>query len=94
MKQPIHDDELNRILLKPRFKFRFKESELDIFQQFKEKLSEDECVYTSIIVDHHIIIDVPKEQEHFWSPQLHVEIEKEEDLTIVKGILGPKPKIV
>lgn len=93
MNQPIHDDELNRILLKPRFKFKFKESEQHILDSFKEKLSEDTCIYTGKVVDHHVIIDVPAEQEHFWSPQLHVEIEKEGDFTIVKGILGPKPKI-
>jgi hypothetical protein len=93
MNQPIHDDELNRILLKPRFKLKFKESEQEILQQFKEELAKEDCIYTSNIVDHHIIIDVPEKDEHFWSPQLHVEIEKEGDLTLVKGILGPKPKI-
>ncbi len=93
MNQPIHDDELNRILLKPRFKWKFKESEQDILQQFKEELAKEDCIYTSRIVDHHIVIDVPEKDEHFWSPQLHVEIEKEGDLTLVKGILGPKPKI-
>ncbi len=36
---------------------------------------------------------MPQKDEHFWSPQLHVEIEKEDDVTVVKGILGPKPKI-
>lgn len=93
MNQPIHDNELNRILLKPRFRLRYKESQQDILQQFREELAKEDCVYTSKIVDHHVVIDVPKEEEHFWSPQLHIEVEKEGDLTVVKGILGPKPKI-
>lgn len=93
MNHPIHDDELNRILLKPRFKLKYKESDQDIIHQFKEELSKDDCIYTSKIIGHHIIIDVPKKDEHFWSPQLHVEIEQEDSLTIVKGILGPRPKI-
>ena len=56
-------------------------------------LSEKSCPYPSKIIDHHIVIDVPLEQENFWSPQLHVEIEKESNATVVKGLLGPKPKI-
>ncbi len=93
MNDPIHDDELNRILLKPRFKFMFEASENEILQQFKESLEAKNCNYSSQIVGHHIVIDVPELEEHFWSPQLHVEIEKEANNTVVKGILGPKPKI-
>jgi len=93
MNQPIHDDEFNRILLKPRFRLKFKESEQEILEQFSRELAKDSCIYSGKVVDHHVVIDVPQEDEHFWSPQLHVEVEKEEGFTIVKGILGPKPKI-
>lgn len=93
MNHPINDDELNRILLKPRFKYRFNESETEIMDQFRNNLQRADCVFLSRFVDHHIVIDVPENEEHFWSPQLHVEIEKEGDLTVVKGILGPRPKI-
>lgn len=61
--------------------------------QFKHNLGENKNDFTSKIIDHHIVIDVPQEKEHFWSPQLHVEVENEEGFTIVKGIMGPKPKI-
>ncbi|MDN3641757.1 GTP-binding protein [Lutimonas halocynthiae] len=93
MNDPIHDDELNRILLKPRFKLKFEASKEEILQQFKESLERKDCIYNSQIIDHHIVIDVPELEEHFWSPQLHVEIEKEDGITVVKGILGPRPKI-
>ncbi len=93
MNDPIHDDELNRILLKPRFNLKIDASMDEILQQFKDSLELKDCKYLSQIVGHHIVVDVPISEEHFWSPQLHVEIEKENDITIVKGILGPKPKI-
>ena len=41
----------------------------------------------------HVIIDVPELDEHYWSPQLTVELVKEDDKTIVKGLLSPKPKV-
>lgn len=93
MNDPIHDNELNRILLKPRFKLKFEAPKDEILQQFKESLEDEACVYKSQIVDHHIVIDVPEKEAHFWSPQLHVEIEEEDGKTVVKGILGPRPKI-
>jgi Na+/melibiose symporter-like transporter len=93
MNQPIHDDKLNRILLKPRFKLRYKESKDEIMSKFKRRLKDPDCNYLSKVIDHHVVIDVREEEEHFWSPQLHVEIEEEDGLTVVKGILGPKPKI-
>ena len=93
MKDPIHQDELNRILLKPRFKLRYTDKKEDIIAQFRKDLADEKCRFPGKVVDHHIVIDVPVEEESFWSPQLHVEVEEEGGMTIVKGILGPKPKI-
>lgn len=93
MNQPIHDNNVNRVLLKPRFNIEIDENEKVILNKFKENLKDKDCKYCSKIVDHHVIIDVPKEEDHFWSPQMHVEIEKEESKTVVKGVLGPKPKV-
>ncbi|MGI9530810.1 GTP-binding protein [Lutimonas sp.] len=93
MNDPIHNDELNRILLKPRFKLKYSASVEEILDEFRGNLAIEDCKYKSKIVNHHIVIDVPLDEEHFWSPQLHVEVEKEDEVTVVKGILGPKPKI-
>jgi len=93
MKRPIHDDQINKVLLKPRFKMEFDKNKKEILNIFKDNLNDQNCKYCSKIIDHHIIIDVPVEEDHFWSPQMHVEIEKEENKTVVKGVLGPKPKV-
>jgi Na+/melibiose symporter-like transporter len=94
MMQPIHDNQLNRVLLKPRFRLEFEESEAVILQKFITGLEQSNFKYPNKIVDQHIMIDVQPEEEHFWSPQLQIEIEKgENEKTIVKGILGPKPKV-
>jgi len=82
------------IHLRPRFKMDFNESQQEIISKFKDNLKDGECKYCSKIVDGHIIIDVPVEENHFWSPQLNIEVEKDEnDETIVKGLFGPKPQV-
>jgi len=94
MNKPIHDNQINKVLLKPRFKLKFEENEEEILNKFKDNLKDKNCKYCSKIVNQHIIIDVPINEDHFWSPQLNVAIEKNEDeKTIVRGILGPKPQV-
>jgi Na+/melibiose symporter-like transporter len=94
MNKPIHDNKINRVLLKPRFKMERQESPDVIIDKFKDEFATGTCAYCSKIIDHHIVIDVPKEEDHFWSPQLHIEVEKnEENKTIVKGLFGPKPQV-
>ena len=84
----------NAIFLRPRFKMDFNESQQELLEKFRKNLEDDNCKYCSKIVDGHIVIDVPIEENHFWSPQLNIEIEKgEEDKTIVKGLFGPKPQV-
>ncbi len=93
MNKPIHDNSANRVLLKPRFKIELQEEKEGVINRFRDNLKDTNCKYRSKIVGNHIVIDVPKEEEHFWSPQLHVEVENEKEQIIVKGVLGPQPKI-
>ena len=94
MNKPIHGNEINKILLKPRFKMEFDQSQTEILNKFKENLAEKDCKYCAKLSGNHVFLDVPKEDEHFWSPQLQLEVIKgENDKTIVKGILGPKPQV-
>ena len=66
----------------------------NLISKFKENLNKGDCKYCSKIVDGHIIIDVPKDENHFWSPQLNIEIEQNENnKSIVKGLFGPKPTV-
>ena len=93
MKEPINKDDLNRILLKPRIYLRLEASKEEVLELFHRRLKKESCRFPSRIVDHHVVIDVPKGEEHFWSPQLHVEVEQDGEAAVVRGVLGPKPKI-
>ena len=94
MNQPIHDSQLNKVLLKPRFRMEVLEDQVNILNKFKNQFINADCKYCGKVVNHHVVIDVPKENNHFWSPQLHIEIEKnEENITFVKGLFGPKPTV-
>ena len=90
----MSEEKNSEVFLRPRFKIDFEESEVELMQKFKRNLSSGDCKYCSKIVDQHIIIDVPLEEDHFWSPQLNVEITPgETSESIVKGLFGPKPQV-
>jgi len=93
MNKAIHGEEINKILLKPRFKIEVHETKEQLINTFEECISSKKCKFISKQSGGHFFLDVPKDEEHFWSPQLQVEIIEDNDKTIVKGILGPKPQV-
>ncbi|WP_299160241.1 GTP-binding protein [uncultured Tenacibaculum sp.] len=88
------DDQLyNKVFLKPRFQIDFEMDSKSLLDEMKKHLS-DVSDYRMKLVDNHLVIDVPDKETHFWSPQLHIEIEDVTDLTSkVKGLFGPKPQV-
>ncbi|MAP79913.1 MAG: GTP-binding protein [Aequorivita sp.] len=83
----------NDIVLRPRFKLETKDTPQQLLEKFKAaKLDESE--YTISCVDDHVFIKLPNRKEHFWSPQLHLEIFKTEDNTArIHGFFGPNPTV-
>ena len=82
------------IHLRPRFKMEFGESQQKLLTKFQNNVKNTTCKYCVKVIAEHIVIDIPAEENHFWSPQLNIEIEHiEENKSIVKGLFGPKPQV-
>ena len=83
----------NDIALRPRFKMeipRYNEAILSDFEN--EKTTQSEFIITR--VDDHVFIKFPKDKQHFWSPQLHLEINKVDDnSSTLHGLFGPNPTV-
>ncbi len=94
MNKLIHHNQVNRILLKPRFKMQVSQSQNKVLRHLEAKLSLKNNEFDYKIVTHHIVLDIKKEANHFWSPQLHLEIERQTDSSsVIKGLFGPKPQV-
>lgn len=83
----------NEIVLRPRFKMDLKQSNSSALNAFEEtKNSQSNYIITR--VDDHVYIKIPKDKQHFWSPQLHLEImEVDENNCTVFGLFGPNPTV-
>ena len=90
----METQQLNKIVLKPRFTLKRKEDKTTIIDKFKDEFTHGGRNFLGRVVDHHIVIDVPTAEAHFWSPQLHFEVEESpSNGSILKGIFGPKPSV-
>ncbi|MFT7899392.1 GTP-binding protein [Tenacibaculum ascidiaceicola] len=88
------DDKLyNQIFLKPRFQLEYEINSQVLLEEIKKHLN-DVSKYKMKVVDNHVVIDVPENESHLWSPQLHIEIEEvSETSSNIKGLFGPKPQV-
>ena len=81
----------NEIVLRPRFKLEQetnKEQLLNTFEQTKHP------PFLIKRLDDHVFIKFNKQEAHFWSPQLQLEIiEKEEGGSRLYGLFGPNPTL-
>ena len=93
MPTPIQNRPLNKVLLKPRFSISWPEKKEQIIARFQKEAAIKPKPYHLKIIDHHIIIDISDKEQHFWSPQLHLEIEEQDNKSQIKGLFGPKPNV-
>lgn len=89
----ISIEELNEQLqLKPSFKVEV--SELNIENQISDFQNTDSLQAVKIKqLDEHIWLSIPKINKKYYSPRLHIEIEKKEENHILHCTFGPDPDL-
>ena len=81
------------IVLRPRFSMDLKTDAEHALQAFEAVKHNSEGVVVTR-VEHHVFLKIPKHLQHFWSPQLDLEITSfEAGKTTLRGLFGPKPAV-
>lgn len=81
----------NNIVLRPRFQLELSEDKEILLQSFEKSQVEPFLVKR---LDEHVFIKFNKENIHFWSPQLHLEIEEiDPENSKLYGVFGPNPAL-
>ncbi|MBV1888594.1 MAG: GTP-binding protein [Urechidicola sp.] len=83
----------NEVVLRPRFQIELPQNNEEVLKTFEDaKTSQKEFIVSR--VDDHVFIKIPKDRQHFWSPQLHLEImEIDENHSRLFGLFGPNPTV-
>lgn len=81
----------NDIVLRPRFQLDIPEPKETTLKAFE---THQKNPFTVKRMDDHVFIKFKAEQLHFWSPQLHLEInETDEKNSKLYGLFGPNPTL-
>jgi hypothetical protein len=79
----------NDIVLRPRFQLELSNTKEELLYAFEKSQKEP---FTVKRLDEHIFIKFNKKKNHFWSPQLHLEIDDlDENKGKIYGVFGPNP---
>ncbi|UXP33730.1 hypothetical protein N6H18_07160 [Reichenbachiella agarivorans] len=84
---------MTSIRVRPRFKIDSAYSVEEIKTLFKTEKESAECPCQIVFAHHTLVIRIPAAEQHFWSPQLNLNLDEELDKTVVRGYYGPSPSI-
>lgn len=83
---------MTSLRVRPRFKQLTQQNIKEIGHALKEGLeNEKSCV--GQIMEQTIILKIAPKNQHFWSPQLALNLEETNKGTIIRGLYGPNPTI-
>jgi len=78
--------------IRPRFKHLINERQHDLEQRICLALQEEkQFIYSHL--PGHLYIKIHPAHQHFWSPQLHLTLEEQEEQVLVRGLYGPNPTV-
>lgn len=83
----------NKLRIRPRFRLESDKTPDELKSLLEEALRQRDDICKGSIVDYHVMLRIPKAQQHYWSPQLHLELEAREKGTLIRGLYGPKPGV-
>jgi len=84
---------VSSLQIRPRFKIESGYKKEHILQLLDSAVSGESSPVVGKVVTHHVVLNIPPEQQHYWSPQLHLEVEDYRDGSLIRGLFGPKPTV-
>lgn len=89
----LSQDEITLYKVRPRFRVETEWKEEDLADKIKSCLNDSGTSLIGQIKHGHAIISLPKEEQHYWSPQLTLSLEKTDEGCTLRGLFGPRPTV-
>lgn len=85
-----HEDHVPSYGIRPRFHIELDVSPNEIASKIMQSLKKEESDFIGWSNESYAVIGIKKEDQHFWSPQLSLRIERLEERTLLYGRYEPK----
>ncbi|WP_420316122.1 hypothetical protein [Ekhidna sp.] len=79
--------------IRPRFRHIVQGKKEELEKRLLRGIEEKTDTFISNYLPGHLYIKIHPNEQHFWSPQLHLTFEQEEDHVIIRGLYGPNPTV-
>ncbi|MDR9418406.1 hypothetical protein [Gracilimonas sp.] len=87
------DDHIHFKRIRPRIYVETELSKKEINERIKKHLKEAECSCSGKSTEGYATFCPPENEQHFWSPQLTITLDTEDEKTYIRGLYGPKPSV-
>jgi hypothetical protein len=87
---------MTSIRIRPRFKAKYKMKPEEVGELFRKHLEKMDCGCSAEILPNFIVMNIRLQERHFWSPQLSLSFEADEEdnsFTVIRGLYGPNPTV-
>jgi hypothetical protein len=88
--------QLDNLHIRPRFSFTVSIPKEELLEKFRKRLKGEECKCEGYVALHHVVLRVPYDDQHYWSPQLQFSVDEMEDdqsKSEIRGLVGPQPAV-
>ena len=83
----------NKLRVRPRFRKNVTDTPEMVSAKIKSALEYEDETCSGTIVKNYVVLKIPTSQQHYWSPQLTLELESIKNGTLIRGLYGPKPGV-
>ena len=86
---------MTAIEIRPRFQQEVTLSAEETLARLRAALKQPGSPIIGYVADHHVTLKIPYDKQHFWSPQLALEVEAHESGkgALIRGLFGPRPSV-
>ncbi len=87
------EDHLPPYRIRPRFQVTSPDTTDDIEERISVGLDADGAPCVGKVYSGYVSLQLPLEEQHYWSPRLTVTLEEFEEGSLVRGLYGPRPAV-
>ncbi|MDN5204691.1 hypothetical protein QQ008_25090 [Fulvivirgaceae bacterium BMA10] len=86
-------DHLPSYSIRPRFKIETAYSVEDLGEKIKMGLNQENAPCKGQVYPGYSTLYLPREEQHYWSPQLTLTFEETENGSLLRGLYAPRPAV-
>ena len=88
-----HEEEIVVYRVRPRFQIETTMSINEILAKLKSGLARPDATCRGEVNQGYATLFLPPEEQHYWSPQLSLNMEELEGKSMIRGLYGPRPAV-